>query len=155
MTLWSASHRSNMVVVLVATCQDLAENGLPQLMPSPARPISHVGSLNKVKIISKESRWKVQRRELLRFENVSTESDVQTRTGVCLQNNYHLIAFDLDFIPYERRSCVLQYTIVHSFTLLQFTVWLQYMWFSFLYTFHCETLFDVYSLMDQPVIPSE
>lgn len=117
-----------MVVVLVASCQDLAENGLPQLMPSPASPISHAGSPNKVKVI-KKPRWKVRRREWLRFKNTPTETDVQTRTGICMQNGfYHLKAFDLHFIPWK-----LQYVIVHSFSLLLFTVSSD-----FLFAFHLE-----------------
>lgn len=136
MTLWSASHCSNMVVIPVATCQDLAENGLPQLMPSLARPRFHVGSSNKVKVISKEPRWKVQRSERLRFENLSSET-----------NFYHLKAFHLHFIPYERGSCVPQYIRLH----FQSDMVYSFILFSFLFTFNLEML----CVVDQPVIPYE
>lgn len=124
MTLWSASHCSNMVFVPVATCQDLAENGLPQLMPSPARLRSHVGSPNKVKVISKEPRWKVRRSKWLRFENISTETDVSDKTRNLHAEQLCITSKTLIYILFHMKGghvCYSTFTIVYTFSLLWFT----------------------------------
>lgn len=149
MTLWSASHCSNMVVVPVATCQDLAENGLPQLMPSPARLRSHIGSPNKVKVISKEPRLKVQRSKWLRFENISTETDVSDKTRNLHAEQLCTTSKTLIYVLFHMKGGHVCYS---TFTIVTLSVCYGLQLHLVFFPIH---ILSQKAVVDQPVIPYE